>query len=346
VFNLSKDEEERALAIHRKSIVVDTHNDAIGNMMARAGSGTRDFSLRRNLGERSDEGQVDIPRIREGGVDCLIFAMCATSPVYRGRRLKAYLQMLDVFHSEVEKNSDEIALATTHKEVIDVVEGGRIAALLSVEGGEALEGDIGVLRMLYKLGVRALTLTHFPRNELGDGSRDDSGSRLTEFGVEVVEEMNRLGMVVDVSHLNEAGFWDVMERTKNPVIASHSNCKALSNHHRNLTDEQIEALAEKGGVINLSYCGGFIKEGITRESIGEVSVDDWLDHLDHVIDLVGPEYVGLGSDFDGGCGFPGMNDITKVPRITRGLVARGYPDEEIEKILGGNNLRIFKGVMR
>jgi membrane dipeptidase len=254
--------------------------------------------------------------------------------------------MLDVFFSEVEKNSDEIALATTHKEVIDVVEGGRIAAILSVEGGEALEGDIGVLRMLYKLGVRALTLTHFPRNELGDGSRDDSGSQLTMFGGEVVEEMNRLGMIIDVSHLNERGFWDVIERTKRPVIASHSNCKAISKHHRNLIDEQIEALAEKRGVINLSYCGGFIKEGITRETISEVSLEDWLDHLDHVIDLVGPDYVGLGSDFDGGCGFPELNDITKVPRITRGLVARGYPDEEIKKILGGNNLRVFKDVLR
>jgi membrane dipeptidase len=343
--HLSRDEEDRAAALHRASLVVDTHNDAIENLMAREASGTRDFQLRRTLGERSDEGQVDIPRIREGGVNCLIFAMCATGPGYRGRRLKTYLQMIDVFHAEVAKNAETIALATTHQEVLDVVAGGRIAALLAIEGGEALEGDIGVLRMLYRLGVRVLTLTHFPRNELGDGSRDDAGSHLTAFGVEVVEEMTRLGMIIDISHLNERGFWDVMERTTRPIIASHSNCKALCNHHRNLTDAQIEALAATGGVINLSYCGGFIKEGVTRETLDMVGLDDWLDHVDHVIDLVGPDYVGLGSDFDGGCGFPGMDDISQVPRVTRGLVARGYADAEITKILGGNNLRVFKDVL-
>ena len=353
MFKLSKEEEERALAIHRRSIVVDTHNDTISNLMRgvlrRAtvpSRGYREFSLRRTLGERSDEGQIDLPRIKEGGVDCLIFAQCVSSPDYQGRRLMRLLQMLDVFYSEVEKNSDRIALAKTHQEVIDAVRGGKIAAILSIEGGESLEGDIGVLRMLYKLGVRALTLTHFPRNELGDGSRDDSGSHLTDFGVAVVEEMNRLGMIVDVSHLNEVGFWDVMEKTKSPVIASHSNCKALCEHHRNLMDEQIEALAKNGGVINLSYCANFIKQVVTPEDMKKVGVDDWLDHLDYVVDLVGPDHVGLGSDFDGGCGFPGMDDITKMPNIARGLVARGYSDEDIEKILGGNNLRVFKEVLK
>jgi membrane dipeptidase len=183
--------------------------------------------------------------------------------------------------------------------------------------------------MLYKLGVRSITLTHFARNELGDGSRDDSGSHLTEFGFEVVREMNRLGMIIDISHINETGFWDVIKNTKSPVIASHSNCKALSDHHRNLTDDQIRAVAKNGGVVNLSYCGGFIKQGVTRENLREVTIDDWLDHVDHINDLVGSNHIGLGSDFDGGCGFPGMDDITKVPEITRGLVSRGYSDGEI-----------------
>ena len=346
MFNLSKEEEERALAIHRSSIVVDTHNDTIQDIMSGSIPHAREFSFKRTLGERSEEGQIDLPRINEGGVDCLFFAMVVSRAIYSGRRLRRLLQMLDVFYSEVGRNSDRIALATTCNEVMDIVKGGRVAAIISIEGGEALEGDIGVLRMLYKLGVRSITLTHFPRNELGDGSRDDSGSHLTDFGVEVVEEMNRLGMIVDISHINETGFWDVMEITKKPAIASHSNCRALCDHHRNMTDSQIEALAEKSGVINLSYCGGFIKEGVTRENLEQVSLHDWMDHLDHVIDLVGPNYVGLGSDFDGGCGFPGMDDITKVPDITRGLVSRGYTDEDIEKILGVNNLRIFKEVLK
>ncbi len=346
MFNLSKNEEKRASSIHSKSIVVDTHNDTIGNMMAGSASQTRDFSLKRALGERSDEGQIDIPRIKEGGVDCLVFAMCVTNPMYRTRRLRRLLQMLDVFYSEIEKNSNKIALTTTYQEILDTVKRGKIAAVISVEGGEALEGDIGVLRMLYKLGVRMLTLTHFPRNELGDGSRDNSGSHLTDFGVAVIEEMNKLGMIVDISHLNETGFWDVMDKSKSPVIASHSNCKVFSNHHRNLTDEQIKALAEKGGVINLSYCGGFIKQGVTRDNLNEVGLDQWLNHVDQIVNIAGSNHIGLGSDFDGGCGFPGMDDITMVPKVARGLVARGYSDEVIEKILGRNNLRIFKDVLK
>lgn len=346
MFKLSEEEEERALAIHRNSIVVDTHNDTIQDIMAGPVPHAKEFSLKRTLGEMSEVGQIDLPRIKEGGVDCLFFAMVVSRAIYGGRRLRRLLQMLDTFHSEVDENPDRIALATTHQEVMDVVRSGRVAAIISIEGGEVLEGDLGVLRMLYKLGVRSMTLTHFPRNELGDGSRDDSGSHLTAFGGAVVEEMNRLGMIVDVSHINEIGFWDVMEKSRDPVIASHSNCRALCDHHRNLTDEQIEALARDGGVMNLSYCGGFIKQGVTRANLSEVSLDDWLDHLDHAVDLVGPDHVGLGSDFDGGCGFPGMDDISKVPDITRGLVARDYSDEDIEKILGSNNLRVFKEVLK
>jgi membrane dipeptidase len=350
MFDLTKEQEDRALAIHGRSIVVDTHNDTVLHLITAPpflSTEGRPPRERRTLGERSDSGQIDLPRIREGRVDCLIFAMYV-SPQYRAR-LKRLLQMLDTFHSEVEKNSDRIAIATTYSGVVDAVKSGKVAAVISVEGGEPLQGDIGVLRMLYRLGVRSLTLTHFPRNELADGSGADSGSHLTEFGAAVVEEMNRLGMIVDVSHINETGFWDVIEKTKSPVIASHSNCKALCGHHRNLTDEQIEALARKGGVMNLSFCEGFIKKGVgfgSPESLKKVTVEDWLDHLDHAVGLIGTDHVGLGSDLDGGCGFPGLDDITKVPNITRGLVARGYSDEDIEKILGTNNLRVFKEVLR
>jgi len=346
MFRLTMEEEERALSIHHKSIVVDTHNDTIQDLMSGQVPHGVEFTLKRTLGERSIEGQVDIPRIREGGVDCLFFAMVVSRPIYRGRRLRRLLQMLDIFYSEIEKNSNEIALATTYKDIIEIVNSGRIAAIISIEGGEVLEGDLGVLRMIYKLGVRSMTLTHFYRNELGDGSLFDSGSHLSEFGVEVVKEMNELGMIIDVSHINETGFWDVMKITKDPVIASHSNCRALYDHHRNLKDDQIEALAKNDGVINLSFCGGFMKDVTSKEELSKVSLDDWLNHLDHVINLVGPNHVGIGSDFDGGCGFPGLDDISKMPNITRGLVARGYSDEDITKILGGNNLRVIKKVLK
>jgi membrane dipeptidase len=290
-------------------------------------------------------GQYDLPRIREGGIDCLFFAFYV-DPQYLAR-LKRLLQMLDTFYSEVEKNPENIAIATSHEEVLSAVKKGKVAAVMSVEGGEPLEGSVEVLRILYKLGVRSLTLTHFPRNLLGDGSGADSASHLTDFGKAVVGEMNRVGMIVDVSHLNETGFWDVIDKTSEPVMASHSNCKSVYNHHRNLTDEQIRSLADNGGVMNLNFCGQFIKEGVelnSPESLRKVSLENWLDHLDHAYNLVGPDHLGLGSDLPI-CWFPGMEDYTKFPNVTRGLVSRGYSDEDIEKILGGNNMRLIKEVL-
>jgi len=159
-----------------------------------------------------------------------------------------------MYSTQLEENTDQIVLATKYEDIIDAKKNGKIAAVLTVERGEPLEEDAGTLRILYRLGVRSLTLTHFPRNELGDGSRDDSDSHLTNFGAEVVEEMNRLGIIIDVSHINKTGFWDVLAKIKSPVIASHSNCRTLCSYHRNLGDDQIKALTENGGVINLSYC--------------------------------------------------------------------------------------------
>jgi membrane dipeptidase len=350
MFNLTKEQVDRARALHAASLVVDTHNDTILHLIKSPPfiqSGTEALPSRRTLGERSEHGQIDIPRIREGGVDCLLFAMYV-SPLYTAR-LRRLVQMLDAFTLEVERYPDQIAVATNHREITKTVKDGKIAAVITVEGGEPLEGSIEALRTIHRLGVRSLTLTHFPRNELGDGSAADSGSHLTEFGGEVVQEMNRLGMLVDISHLNETGFWDVIELSKDPVVATHSNCKALCNFHRNLTDGQIKALAEKGGVINLSFCAGFIKEGIgfgDPEALKKVTVEDWLDHLDHAVELVGTSHVGIGSDLDGGCGFPGLDDVTKFPSLTEGMVSRGYSDEDVKKILGANDLRVFKKVLK
>lgn len=337
MFNLSKEQKERAIEVHRKAIVTDTHCDTIGSWLGISP---------RPLGVRSDKGAIDIPRMKEGGLDCQVFAVY-TAPTYYDSPLKRAMHMIDVFHSEMEKNQDNIVVCTSYDQIIESVENDKLAAVLAIEGGEPVQGGPGILRMLYKLDVRVLSFTHFPRNLIADGSGEmGSKSGLTTLGAQLVEEMNRLGMILDISHMNEAGFFDIVELTKDPIIATHSNCRALCDHHRNLTDDQIKALAEKGGVINLSYCGGFIKKGITSNNIHEVTLNDWLDHLDYAINLVGPNYVGLGSDFDGGCGFPGLDDVTKIPNITQGMVARGYSDEDIEKVLGGNFLRVFKKVIK
>ena len=349
MFNLSKEQTERARRVHESSIVVDTHNDTVLHLIKTPPFITSEFNAlppRRTLGERSEHGQIDIPRIKEGGVNCLLFAMYV-SPQYTAR-LRRLVQMMDVFQSELERYPDQISLVTSYREILKAVKDGKIAAMITIEGGESLEGSVEALRTMYRLGARSLTLTHFPRNELGDGSGADSGSHLTEFGREVVQEMNRLGMIVDVSHLNQTGFWDVLGLTKDPVLATHSNCKALCSHHRNLTDDQIKALAENGGVMNLSFCAGFIKDGIgfgDPEAVKKVTVHDWLDHLDHAVELVGTSHVGIGSDLDGGCGFPDLHDVTAFPHLTEGMVTRGYSDSDIKKVLGANNLRVFKKVL-
>jgi len=297
-------------------------------------------SKKRTLGERSSIGHVDIPRLAEGGVDVQVFAIYIEPEYKLERSSKRVLQLVDLLYSEFEKNSDRISVVRNYSEIANVVEKGKIAGLISIEGGEAIEGDLGVLRSLYRLGVRAMGLTWNQRNQLADGvweSRSKGG--LTNLGVQVVEEMNRLGMVVDVSHLSEAGFYDVANTTKSPIVASHSNCKALCDHPRNLTDDQIRALAERGGVMGMNFAPMFVdKEKATLERV--------LDHIDHVNKLVGPNHVGLGSDFDGIEKTPiGLEDVTKIPGITEGLLYRGYSEDDILKILGGNFLGVFKSVI-
>lgn len=318
------------LGLHRRAVVVDAHVDTLLEIA----------SKKRTLGERSSIGHVDIPRLAEGGVDVQVFAIYIEPEYKLERSSKRVLQLVDLLYSEFEKNSDRISVVRNYSEIANVVEKGKIAGLISIEGGEAIEGDLGVLRSLYRLGVRAMGLTWNQRNQLADGvweSRSKGG--LTNLGVQVVEEMNRLGMVVDVSHLSEAGFYDVANTTKSPIVASHSNCMALCDHPRNLTDDQIRALAERGGVMGMNFAPMFVdKEKATLERV--------LDHIDHVNKLVGPNHVGLGSDFDGIEKTPiGLEDVTKIPGITEGLLYRGYSEDDILKILGGNFLGVFKSVI-
>ena len=351
---LSKEEEEKSLALHKKSVYVDTHCDTIMAWMPPPEltwvwlpklpdemlKSLKDIK-RRSLSERSEAGHLDLPRMVEGGVDCQVFAVYV-SPLYHTAPLKRALQMIDAFYSELNKNSDKIALCTGFADILRTHSEGKISALLSIEGGEPLDGDLGVLRMLYKLGVRLLTLTHSPRNRLGDGCGEEgSKGGLTTFGAQVIEEMNKLGMIVDVSHLNERGFWDVIKITKSPIIASHSNARALCDHTRNLTDDQIKALAESDGVIGVTFVRRFL-----GKDVDTVTVNNVLDHIDHIVKLVGVDHVGIGSDYDGIDQAPkGLEDVTKVPNITRGLVYRGYSNDDIEKILGANFLRVFRKIL-
>ncbi len=329
--------------LHWDAIVVDTHCDTL-KCLSPSFTNARDsmWSDRSStgLGGRSTVGHVDIPRLKEGGVDCQVFAISSLRERNPPYALRTALHMLDLFYAECHKNEATITPATTHQEILSIVQQGKTAALLSIEGADVLEGEVGVLRMFYRLGVRMVGLVHSLRNQLADGVTDArTRGGLSAFGVEVVEELHRLGVLIDVSHLNDAGFWDLLDVSTQPIVASHSNSRAVCAHARNLTDDQIGALADRKGVMGINFAPSFVHP--TRADVARV-----VDHIDQIVELVGADYVGLGSDFDGIRSTPlGLEDVSKLPNVTQELVRRGYPETEIRKILGENHLRVWKDVV-
>ena len=332
---------ETILQLHKRATVVDAHIDTLLDIMVPPARPVK-LPTPRNFAERSDQGHVDLPRLIESGVDLQVFA-AYIQPEYKiERALHRVMQLADRFYQMLDIHKDKMMPFTKVSDVYEAERSAKIAAMLSIEGGEAVEADLGILRMLHRLGVRAITLTWNERNQIADGAAEGrTKGGLTNFGVELVGEMNKIGMVVDVSHLSDAGFFDVVQTTKNPIIASHSNCRAICNHRRNLTDEMIKLLADNGGVMGMNFAPAFVDERKDNASLERV-----LDHVDHIVKLVGVDYVGLGSDFDGIETTPkGLENVTKMPYFTEGLVKRGYKEDDILKILGGNFLRVFKKVI-
>lgn len=332
---LTNKQEERAKRLHKGAIIIDTHCDTLMHLIPQQRP-----RKTRKLGERSEEGHIDLPRLIEGGVTCQTFAMyTGNKPITPDATLKA-LQMVDVFYESINRN-DEIVAVTKPEEILNAKKSGKVSGMLSIEGAEPLMGDIGLLRVFYRLGVRMLSFAWNFRTPFADGlGAKRAESKLPELGVQALEEMNRLGMIFDVSHLCDSNFWDIKDIMDGPFIASHSNCRALCDHPRNLTDEMIKALAEHNGVMGMNFAPAFVSKD-------NPTVEDLVDHIDHIVNLVGPDYVGIGADFDGITKTPkGLEDVSKIPNITRVLVKREYSDEDITKILGGNYLRVFKTVLK
>jgi len=277
----------------------------------------------------------------------------------------------------VAKYPDQIELANSVADIRRLKSEDKIAALMGLEGGHAIEDDLDVLRKFYRMGIRYVTLTHSNTNNFADSSGDEPRwGGLNALGRQIVKEMNRLGVIVDISHVSDETFWDVLEVSEAPVMASHSSCRALVPIPRNMTDEMIKALAKKGGVVMINFGSDFVNaapgqrsnkvvEIIRQKYRGDFShwnevrqkldkegpplppatLDDIVAHIEHIVKLVGPDYVGFGSDFDGVPNLPeGLEDCTKLPSITYELLKRGYSEQDITKILGGNLLRVFEGV--
>ena len=329
-------------AIHNKSIVVDTHCDTLKclfNEFTKPRDSMWDYRGDIGMGPRSSLGHIDVPRMIDGGVTCQVFAISSERSRTPAYPLRTALLMIDRFYKECDV-IPELAPVKSYQEIIDAKKKGKAAGLLSIEGADVIEGRIEMIGVFHRLGVRMVGLVHSLRNQLADGVTDRrTGGGLSELGVQTVEELDLLGMIIDVSHLNDEGFWDVLEHTKNPVIASHSNSRKVCNHPRNMTDAMITALAENNGVMGMNFAPAFVHPE-------EATLEGVVDHIDHIVDLVGPDHVGLGSDFDGIPYTPkGLEDVSKIPDITRELVNRGYEKDDIEKILGRNHLRLIKTVI-
>ncbi|MGB9887421.1 MAG: dipeptidase [Moorellales bacterium] len=316
-----------ALALHARRPVVDAHCDTV---------------LRWARGEglaRAPSAQVDLERLRQGGVR-LFFCSLFVERVYPpGSRLLRALQLLDCFWREYEQHSDEVMLVRNRRDLRCLEATSRVGVLLTLEGGEALEEDLAVLRQLFRLGIRGMSLTWNYRNALAGGVAEEHGPELSDFGRQVVREMNRLGMVVDVAHLSEKAFWQVLEISERPVVATHANAYRLCPHPRNLKDDQLRALAASGGVVGVTSVPGFIDPRAP-------SLERLVDHLEYLCSLIGVEAVGLGSDFDGTEErLAHLEDAGSFPNLTARLLARGFREADVVRILGGNWLALLEKIL-
>ncbi len=367
-------EPETALAHARRlladAIVIDSHIDTIQRVLV----------MGEDLGRRQDVGHVDIPRLFEGGVRAPFFALWV--PVFfRGAEaVRRTLDLRDAMQSVFDTHCDQIALATTATEIERIVKAGKIAALLTIEGGHAIDDDLAVLRTYYRLGIRSMTLTHSRNTNWADSATDTAEHNgLTEFGKDVVREMNTLGMLVDLAHVSDKTFYDALAVTSKPVLVSHSSMRAISDVPRNISDEMLRALAENGGVIGINFGMGFINprdaEGLRSATLAEseappltgrsldeyaaknaqhlfgtrstvvATIEDLADHVDHAVKIAGIDHVGIGSDFDGISGaVNGLEDVSKIPALVAVLLKRGYRESDLKKILGGNHLRVVREV--
>jgi len=339
----------RAARIHKEAIVVDTHIDTT-MMLGREGW---DFMVRHQPVKGEDSNHVDLPRAREGGLDAAFFSIYMPGTITGPDAVKRSLLLIDHVRSLAEQHPNEIVLATTAAEVRAAHKAGKFAALMGMEGGHMIDDSLAVLRDYQRLGVRYLTLSHSVNTNWSDSSGDTpKHNGLTDFGKDVVRELNRLGMLVDISHVSDKTFWDALETSKAPLVASHSSLRSISGHPRNMTDDMIRALGGKGGVIMINYSRSFLSDELYQAGLKNVppaqrptvSWEKIVEHIDHAAKLVGATHVGLGSDFDGTTVPDGMDDVSMLPKITAALLDKGYSEQDVKNILGENILRLLEKV--
>lgn len=364
--------------LHQKALVIDTHNDVLSSATL---SG---LNIEHNL-----KGQThsDLQRFKQGGVDVQVFSVFCDERYGKGTAFAFANREIDSLYALVQRNPASLMMVTTPAELQRAVRQGKMGCMIGVEGGHMIEDNLSYLDSLYKRGTRYLTLTWNNSTSWATSAKDETAGTvpnakkgLNEFGKQVVRRMNELGMMVDVSHIGEQTFWDVLEVTTKPIIASHSCVYTICPHSRNLKDDQIKAIGKNGGVIQLNFYSGFIdsnymkrkddflarhaheRDSLKAAGMTSYGIDEWiskkypeeaealrpslsqlLDHIDYIVHLIGVDGVGLGSDFDGIESAPRpLDDVTSFPLITKALLERGYSKKDVRKILGENFLRVFK----
>lgn len=373
----------RALSIHKKVLTLDTHADTPLRMIEPG------FRMSDRHDPNETGSKVDYPRMIEGDLDAIFFAAFVAQDIrndkgnFRAKNL--CVQMIDSILSSIQQNSDVVGLALNPEDAYSLEKQGKRAIYIGIENGYPIGEDLSNIETYYKKGVRYITLVHSSNNDLADSATDPAGPEhngISEFGSKVVKEMNRLGIMVDVSHGSDAVFYDAIKISKAPIIATHSNARSVTNHKRNMTDDMLKLIAKNGGVVQLTMLSNYLRDpvpNITAEKlkkellssikpidqmttleketmrkrlneiddkypIAPANLKNVVDHIDHIVNVAGIDHVGIGCDFDGGGGIDGVFDVSQVMNITIELVKRGYNEDQIAKIWGGNLIRVFSEV--
>lgn len=375
--------EQKAAKIHDQVFTLDSHTDTPLRFF------NNDYDIGIEHNGRKGEGKVDIPRMEKGGLDAIFFAVFIgqgeRDSLGNAQAFEKAEQIFKVSHAAVQNNIDKAEIAYTPEQGYLLEKEGKRAIYLGIENGYPIGNNINNINHFYDLGARYITLVHSQNNDISDSSTDKGGPEfngLSSFGEEVVERMNKLGIMIDVSHASDSAFYDVLKLSKVPVIASHSCARALCDNPRNLTDDMLIALAENDGVIQMCILSDYVKEleqsqerkdaqmafrkkhsnwANYSEEERKKGLQDWfqldmdypanlatvtdaVDHIDHIVEIAGIDHVGIGTDFDGGGGLQDCFDVSELENITLELVKRGYTEDEIRKIWGGNFMRVFRAV--
>ena len=375
----------RALKIHDRVLTVDTHADTPLRMIEPG------FDLAERHDPLETGSKVDYPRMKEGGLDAIFFAAFVSQDIRdddgNERAKKLVIQMIESVVSSTEQNASLVGLALTPQDAYELEKDGKRAIYLAIENGYPIGSDLKNIELFYDKGVRYITLVHSSNNDIADSATDSSGAEhegLSAFGEEVVKEMNRLGIMVDVSHASDDVFFDAIAVSEAPIIATHSNARSVTEHQRNMSDEMLRLMAENGGVVQLTLLSSYLRDEpqnpersaalqelrSSMKSLNEMTpeeraerrvafneinekfptplatVEHVVDHIDHMVSIAGIDHVGIGCDFDGGGGIDGVFDASEVMNITIELVRRGYSEEDIEKIWGKNVMRVFEDVQK